>query len=84
MGGYHGEEHPTHSFVMRVWIEHAARPNSAASWRGHITHVQSGDRRAVDSLGDIQRFVAAHLPQSGFGPTIRDRFRMAAMKAVGR
>jgi hypothetical protein len=84
MDGYHVEEHPTHSFVMRIWIEQVARPGRPATWRGHITHVQSGDRRSVDSLAGIERFVGAHLAPSGIRVSVRDRLRLAAMRAVGR
>lgn len=84
MDGDDGAERPTHSFVMRIWIEQVARPGRPATWRGHITHVQSGEHRGVDSFAGIQRFVGAHLAPAGFRPSIRDRLWMAAMKAVGR
>lgn len=45
----------SHAFVVRIWVEEGTRP----TWRGHVTHVQSGERR---SFGDLQEMVAFITP----------------------
>jgi len=50
-------ESVTHSFVVRIWLEEDDR----ATWRGHITHVPSGERRYVERLSDIVDFIAPYV-----------------------
>ena len=50
-------ESVTHSFVVRIWLEEDDR----ATWRGHITHVPSGDRQYVERLSDIVNFIAPYV-----------------------
>ena len=50
-------ESVTHSFVVRIWLEEDDR----ATWRGHITHVPSGDRHYVEGLCDIVDFIAPYV-----------------------
>ena len=49
------------SFIVRVWLEEAARPPHRAPWRGHITHVPTGDRKYVEDLQGIAAFIASYL-----------------------
>ena len=58
-------EHETHHFIVKVWLETAATENEPASWRGHVTHVASGDRRYVDSLADINDYIGKFLTKMG-------------------
>ena len=51
----------THAFVVKVWREDGADTARGAAWRGHITHVVSGQRRYVTSLGELDRFIAVYL-----------------------
>lgn len=60
--GLQGLDHEAHAFVLRVWREEGARH---ARWRGQITHVVSGTRRPVLSLGAISLFVAGYLARMG-------------------
>jgi hypothetical protein len=76
--------HPTRSFVLRIWIEEPATGGGRARWRGHITHVQSGERRSIDSFAGILRYLVAHLAAVGVRPGLRDRIRMAVMRADRR
>ena len=55
----------THSFVVTVWLEEARAETPDATWRGHITHVQSGTRRYFDRLSVIADFVAPYLESLG-------------------
>ena len=49
------------SFIVRVWLEEPARPARRAPWRGHITHVPTGDRKYVQDLRGIVAFIAPYL-----------------------
>ena len=40
-----GEGDSTLSFIVRIWVEETAEESGRSSWRGHITHVPSGERR---------------------------------------
>jgi len=54
----------TQSFVVRIWCEEAGA-GAPAVWRGHITHVSSGNRRHIDDLMQITAFVAGYLRDMG-------------------
>ncbi len=58
-------ESDTLSFVIRIWIEDADRGLGGAAWRGHITHVPSGDRKHIAHLDDIVQVVGSHLASRG-------------------
>ena len=58
------------SFVIRLNLE-----DDAARWRGHVTHVQSEERKHVRSLRQLYDFIVRHLTELGLrrlGP--RERF----------
>jgi hypothetical protein len=60
-------ESVTHSFVVRIWLEEDDR----ATWRGHITHVPSGDRQYVERLSDIIDFVSPYVDGMKLGRVSR-------------
>ena len=55
----------THSFIVRIWLEETAEEAERATWRGHVTHVPSGERRYVQDLDDITDFILAYLTGMG-------------------
>lgn len=55
----------THSFVIKIWIEGSPEGSSPTSWRGHITHVPSGERRYLKDLDGIKMFIAPYLKVLG-------------------
>lgn len=57
-----------HAFVIRIWLEAAPVAGQQAIWRGHITHVASGERRQVQSLCGVQGFLADYLHGMGVRP----------------
>lgn len=57
-------EAATQSFMLRIWPIAPARRRSPL-WRGTITHVQSGERRGVQSLGEVVRFIRPYLRRLG-------------------
>jgi hypothetical protein len=55
----------THSFVIKIWIEGSSEGYPPTSWRGHITHVPSGERRYLKDLDGIKVFIAPYLRSVG-------------------
>lgn len=55
----------THPFVIKIWLEETAEEAGRAMWRGHITHVPTGERRYLKGLDDITKFVAPYLAGMG-------------------
>jgi len=55
----------THSFIVKIWLEETAEEAGRAKWRGHITHVPSGERRHLKDLEDILDFIAPYLQKLG-------------------
>ncbi len=59
-------EEATHSFVIRVWSEGSDHAHSRL-WRGHITHVPTGEQRYCQNLDEISDFIAEYLDQMNRG-----------------
>ncbi len=53
------------SFIIKLWTEESAERRQAATWRGYITHVPSGERRYLKELGDITAFITPYLEAVG-------------------
>lgn len=68
-------ESEAQSFIVRVWVEERAEGASRGVWRGHITHVPSGERRYLKNLDEIGDFIASYLETMGVKPGIRWRMR---------
>ena len=68
-------EASTHPFIVKIWLEETAEEAGRAVWRGHITHVLSGQRRYLKDLDDILVFIAPYLETMGvdLGPFWRIR-----------
>lgn len=58
-------ENSSHSFVLKIWIEDAGSETDAAYWRGHITHVPSGERRYFQDLNGLLEFLIPYLEGMG-------------------
>ncbi|MCA9970595.1 MAG: hypothetical protein KC425_10295 [Anaerolineales bacterium] len=54
-------EATNHSFVIRIWLEKATGPANQSVWRGHVTHVMSGNRRYFEDVQEVLLFVQAYL-----------------------
>lgn len=76
-------ERQSHSFIVKIWREAAARDGRPAIWRGHITHVPGGERRYVRTLDDVGAFIALYLEDIGarLGPLWRLRRWLAGRGA---
>jgi hypothetical protein len=55
----------THSFIVKLWLEETAEEAGRDVWRGHITHVPSGERRYLKNLDAIETFIAPYLNRMG-------------------
>jgi hypothetical protein len=62
-------EATTHPFIVKIWLEETVEEAGRATWRGHITHVPSGERRYLQDLDEITIFVAPYL--EGMGARLR-------------
>ena len=58
-------EATSHPFVVRIWLEETIEEAGRAIWRGHITHVPSGERRYLKDLDDIAIFIMPYLEEMG-------------------
>jgi hypothetical protein len=63
------------SFIVKVWCEEAAKQGGRTTWRGRITHVPGGERRYLQNLSDIARFIAPYLGAMGVRPGVRERIK---------
>ncbi len=53
------------SFIIKVWLEETTEEAGRTIWRGHITHVPSGERRYVQALDDVLPFIKSYLEAMG-------------------
>jgi hypothetical protein len=53
------------SFIIKVWVEDSLDDVGGKTWRGHITHVPSGERRYFDRLDEVLSFITPHLEALG-------------------
>jgi hypothetical protein len=58
-----------HSFIIRIWREDTSDSPDTSIWRGHITHVPSGERRYLQKLEDITSFVKPYVENMGVNPS---------------
>jgi hypothetical protein len=58
-------EFNTHSFVIKIWLEVTPSEAKRYSWRGHITHIPSGERRYMTNLFCILTFIIRYLKAMG-------------------
>ncbi|MFL7792788.1 MAG: hypothetical protein AB8I69_11660 [Anaerolineae bacterium] len=68
-------EDNTHSFVVKIWLERTAKEISNAAWRGHVTHVPSGERCYIKNLHEILSFIAPYLEKMGVKPSLYRRVK---------
>jgi hypothetical protein len=61
-------EEYTHSFIIKIRLEETAEEAGRATWRGHITHVPSGERRYLKKLDEIMAFIRPYLQEMGVRP----------------
>lgn len=69
------QERDVHSFIVKVWLEESIEESGRAKWRGHITHVPSGERRYLQTLSAIGDFIVPYLERLGVKFGLRRRLR---------
>jgi hypothetical protein len=67
-------EHQTQSFIVKLWLEETANQRQRPAWRGRITHVPGGERRYLQDLREIARFIAPYLERMGVRHRLWERF----------
>jgi hypothetical protein len=55
----------TQSFIVKIWLEETVEEAGRATWRGHITHVPSNERRYLQDLDEIEAFITPYLKKMG-------------------
>jgi hypothetical protein len=70
------DEPDTQSFIVKVWLEETAEESGRAKWRGHITHVRSGNRQYLDNLSGIAIFIRPYLERWGVKFGVFHRLRV--------
>ena len=58
-------ESNTQSFIIKAWLEETVEETGRVVWRGHITHVPSGQRRYVQDVDDLTAFIVFYLKEMG-------------------
>lgn len=51
----------SHTFIARFWLEPREIANAAPIWRGVVEHIDSGRRKYIANLEEIDAFIAMHL-----------------------
>jgi len=69
-------ENNTHPFVVKVWIEEPSTKTCRSTWRGHITHVPSGERRYMKKIGDASSFILPYLINMGVEIGLWERIKI--------
>lgn len=52
------------TFIVRMWLEWSA---AGSCWRGHIVHVQSGEKMAFLTLEGMLAFIRSYVKMSNTG-----------------
>jgi hypothetical protein len=68
-------ESSSYSFIVRIWYEEPDSPAAAALRRAQITNVADGQRRGVETMGDIREFITPYLTNLGVKFRLSDRLR---------
>lgn len=55
----------SHSFVVKIWLEETQGESGQAKWRGHVTHVLTGERIYFEKMGIIIDFIIPYLEEVG-------------------
>jgi len=54
-----------HSFVIKIWLEEEKDSSGREKWRGHITYVNTKEKRYVERLAEITAFITRNLVAAG-------------------
>ena len=65
----------TFSFIVKIWVEQARSEADQVIWRGHITHVPSGERHYLKDLEEITMIITPYLEAMGVKSKLGQRVR---------
>lgn len=54
-----------HSFIIKLWLEETVKESGQILWRGHVTHVPSGERCYLKDLEEVVAFINSYLEEMG-------------------
>lgn len=60
-------ESNVHSFIVKLWLEETDGKTDRGDWRGHVTHVPSGERHYIKSPYELTRIITPYLQGEGHG-----------------
>jgi hypothetical protein len=69
---FHGQRHV---FVVRIWLEPREIAGAVAEWRGMIEHLPTQERRYLNDLAAISRFITPYLYSMGIKGGVRAGLR---------
>ncbi len=55
----------TQSFIIKIWLDDDDKESNKIIWRGHMTHVATGQRRHFDSLLETSALMGPYLEEMG-------------------
>jgi hypothetical protein len=58
-------ERNTRSFIVKVWVEPNGESKMKLLWRGHVTHVFTGQRQYFEDLAVMVDFIRLSLQEIG-------------------
>lgn len=67
---------------MKVWLEETVEEEGRAKWRGHVTHVTSGERQYLESLSGIAAFIIPYLERWGVRFGAARRLRLLVLRKI--
>jgi hypothetical protein len=68
-------ESTNHTFIVKIFLEETPEGTDEALWRGHITHVLSGERKSFQqNLAEIVVFIRPYIEE--MGGTKNSRFKL--------
>jgi hypothetical protein len=53
------------SFIVRIWLEEAAKESGGPGWRGSVTHVPSGEKCYFDAFAHLVEHMERYLEMMG-------------------
>ena len=54
----------TLSFIVRLWLEETADEAGQPVWRGHVTHVPTGQRRHFAAPEEIPEIIRPYMSEA--------------------
>jgi hypothetical protein len=58
------ENHHSHAFIVRFWLEPREFENAKPIWRGVVEHVDTGEKLYLKNLEEVKKFMVSYLPDA--------------------